>query len=58
MLTARGGRPLLHYGVARTAAGLEAHAWVEMERRPVIGHRAANSFTLLATFPAESGTCR
>jgi hypothetical protein len=58
MLAARGGRPLLHYGVARTAAGLEAHAWVEMDGHPVVGHRAAGCFTLLATFAAESEACR
>jgi hypothetical protein len=54
MLAARGGRPLLHYGVAKTAAGFEAHAWVEMDGHPVVGHRAAEGFTRLATFAAES----
>jgi hypothetical protein len=55
MLTARGGRPLLHYGVAKTETGFESHAWVELDGKPVIGHRVANRFTLLATFPACEG---
>ncbi len=58
MLAARGGRPLLHYGVAKTAAGFAAHAWVEMDGHPVVGHRAAGRFSLLATFAAESGAGR
>jgi hypothetical protein len=58
MLAARGGRPLMHYGVAATAAGFKAHAWVEMDGRPVVGQRAADGFTRLATFPAGSEACR
>jgi hypothetical protein len=55
MLAARGGKPLLHYGIARTEDGFQSHAWVELEGQPVVGHRAAKGFTLLATFPAGSG---
>jgi hypothetical protein len=55
MLAARGGRPLLHYGVAKTEAGFVAHAWVEINGLPVVGHRAAERFTLLATFAAGTG---
>ena len=51
MLAARGGRPHLRYGVAKSNDGFRAHAWVELEDRSVIGHRAASPFALLATFP-------
>jgi hypothetical protein len=56
MLMARGGRPLMHYGVAKSGIDFEAHAWVVQDERPVIGHRAAVGFTLLATFPAQKET--
>jgi len=58
MLQARGGRPLLHYGVARTETGFESHAWVELYGEPVIGHRVAGRFTLLTTFSAAGGESR
>ena len=52
MLKARGAAPRMHYGVASTGDGsFEAHAWVELTGIPVIGHRTANQFTLLTTFP-------
>lgn len=50
MLQDLGGKPALHYGVAKSADGFEAHAWVELDGRPVVGHRQARAFTLLATF--------
>ena len=52
MLMARGGRPLLHYGVAKRENCFEAHAWVEQDGKPVVGHREAGRFTELACFPA------
>jgi hypothetical protein len=55
MLARRGGKPQVHYGVAKTdSGGFEAHAWVEQDGKPVVGHRVAGRFTLLATFPQES----
>lgn len=56
MVRARGGRPRLHYGVAKTAEGFESHAWVELDGMPVLGHRVAGRFTKLATFPAPEDT--
>jgi hypothetical protein len=50
MLQARGHAPELLYGVS---AGFAAHAWVELEGMPVVGHRAAVGFTVLARFPAD-----
>jgi Transglutaminase-like superfamily len=49
MLQSRGHAPSLLYGVA--PHGFEAHAWVELEGMPVVGHRAAAGFTVLARFP-------
>jgi hypothetical protein len=53
MLAARGGRPLLRYGVAKTEEGYRSHAWVELDEHCVIGRCAAGRFTLLATFPGR-----
>jgi hypothetical protein len=56
MLRARGGAPLLHYGVAATeGGGFESHVWVEVDGLPVVGHRAAEGFSLLTTFPTARG---
>jgi hypothetical protein len=52
MLQARGHAPRMIYGVATDPAkGFSAHAWVELEGAPVVGHRAARGFTVLASFP-------
>ena|SRR5271165_1585267 len=48
MLQLRGHAPGLLYGVS---AGFAAHAWVELEGMPVVGHRATGGFTVLARFP-------
>jgi hypothetical protein len=48
MLQARGHAPELLYGVS---TGFAAHAWVELEGMPVVGHRAAGEFTVLTRFP-------
>jgi len=54
MLRARGAAPRMHYGVASRGDGnFEAHAWVELDGAPVIGHRNAHEFTLLTTFPHQ-----
>lgn len=54
MLRARGVDARLYYGV-RHADRLEfqAHAWVEVDGKPVIGGRAAPDFTTLAIFPRD-----
>lgn len=57
MLQRRGGRPQLRYGVAKAADGFESHAWVELDGVPVVGHRVAARFTLLASFPGAEGGC-
>lgn len=59
MLQARGFAPRMLYGVAPRVGqpeGFEAHAWVELDGTPVVGHRVAHRFTLLATFPLDAGT--
>ena len=55
LLQARGGRPCLYYGVAKTESGFVAHAWVELDGVPVVGHRVADQFTVLTTFPTRPG---
>jgi hypothetical protein len=54
LLRARGFAPTLQYGVATVGTGFEAHAWVELEGLPVVGHRVAQRFTLLTSFPRET----
>jgi len=57
MLQARGFSPQLLYGVAKVASNaFQAHAWVEVDGRPVIGRREAESFTLLAVLPMPQPT--
>ena len=63
MLQSAGAAPHLHYGVqaierqggvpAITPHGFRAHAWVELDGQPVIGHRVAQGFTTLAVFPHD-----
>lgn len=53
MLQARGARPHLLYGVAKTDTGFEAHAWVEVDGQPVVGHGVAARFAVLAIFPSS-----
>ena len=54
MLQSTGATPQLHYGVQAIALrGFQAHAWVELDGQPVIGHRAAEGFTTLAVFPRD-----
>ena len=55
MLQAQGAAPRLFYGIRNpNPPGFEAHAWVELDGQPVIGHRGAAGFTILAVFP-EAG---
>jgi hypothetical protein len=55
MLQSRGFAPRLLYGVRTDRTnGFSAHAWVELHGAPVVGHRAAVGFTLLAGFPPLS----
>ena len=55
MLQARGFAPRMHYGVAAAEiGGFEAHAWVELDGIPVVGHRVAPHFTRLTSFPQST----
>jgi hypothetical protein len=57
MLQSRGFAPRLLYGVRTDRTnGFSAHAWVELDGAPVVGHRVAAGFTVLAGFPALSGS--
>ena len=52
MLQAQGAEPRLFYGVRNLhPPGFQAHAWVELDGQPLIGHRGAAGFTILAVFP-------
>ena len=54
MLQSAGAAPHLYYGVQAIAPrGFQAHAWVELDGQPVIGHRVAQGFTTLAVFPPD-----
>jgi len=52
MLRRRGIDALLHYGIAKEIPGqLEAHVWVTVDQRFVIGGEIADRFRSVATFP-------
>ena len=53
LLRSRGTNALLHYGARHHPAGgkLEAHVWVTVDGRPVIGGAEAKDFALIATYP-------
>ena len=53
MLRRRGIDAVLHYGIASrgAAAKLEAHVWVTVEGRPVIGGEEARGFAPVAAYP-------
>ena len=56
MLRRRGVNAMLHYGVARDAAGeIEAHVWVAADDRVIIGGEEAARFSRVATFPLGEG---
>jgi hypothetical protein len=55
MLRIRGLKPILHYGVKRNRGEVQAHAWLEVQGLPVVGHDLAGDFSLLASFPQRSG---
>jgi hypothetical protein len=57
MLQARGFAPRMIYGVAPLRPdGFEAHAWVELNGIPVVGHRAAPRFATLTSFPRNTAS--
>lgn len=59
MLRRRGYASILHYGVAQgDTKGLQAHVWVSVDGRPVIGGEEAPNFTCLATFPEQPAPLR
>jgi hypothetical protein len=52
MLRRRGVSATLHYGAARLPErGLTTHAWVNDGAVGVVGHRVANEYHLLASYP-------
>ena len=53
MLRRRGVAATLHYGIRQTAAeGLEAHVWLSVEGRTVLGGATAPLFSEVAIFAA------
>jgi hypothetical protein len=58
ILGRRGVPSVVCFGVRRdTAAALEAHAWLRVADRVVLGEKALDSFTYLVEFPSgESAT--
>ena len=53
MLRRRGISSVLHYGVAQNGeAGLQAHVWIDVEERTVLGGEEASKFARVASFPA------
>jgi len=53
LLRSAGTNALLHYGARHHpgTAKLEAHVWVTVDGRPVIGGEEAKDFALIATYP-------
>jgi hypothetical protein len=53
MLRGAGVDAVLHYGARHDPQSreLEAHVWVTVDRRPVIGGKEALGFASVATFP-------
>lgn len=50
MLRRRGIRSALHFGVASSETGLNAHAWLDTAGAKVTGYPIGNEFTELAAF--------
>ena len=54
MLGRRGVASTLHYGVRKEGEGLQAHVWLSLGGRIVIGGETAEQFTEVATFDPSS----
>lgn len=54
MLARRRVAATVHYGVAQTEEGLQAHAWVRAGERDVVGCDNASEFKELTRFPREA----
>jgi hypothetical protein len=55
MLRRRGIASVLYYGATPDAErGLSAHVWVKAGNSGVVGHKIANQFAILTTFPQDS----
>ena len=50
MLRRRGIRSALHFGVASSETGMNAHAWLDTAGAKVTGYPIGNEFTELASF--------
>jgi hypothetical protein len=53
MLRSAGVDAILHYGARRNheSSVLEAHVWVTVNGRPVVGGEEAKGFAAIATYP-------
>jgi hypothetical protein len=53
MMRRRGIEAILHYGIAneRPSSRLEAHVWVSVNGKPVLGGAEAREFVPVATYP-------
>lgn len=54
MLIRRGGRATIHFGVRRGAEGVEAHAWVTLRDKVLLGGLPnLNEYAVLSSWPSE-----
>jgi len=51
LLRLNGFNPVLRYGVMRVRNGLDAHAWIEIDGRVVLGGGSIDRYALLAPIP-------
>ena len=51
LLRLNGFNPVLRYGVTRVSDGLDAHAWIEIDGRVVLGGGFIDQYALLAPIP-------
>jgi hypothetical protein len=58
MLRRRGVAATLHYGIRNEAEGLQAHVWLSLAGRTVIGGETADQFTEVATFDCPPDPAR
>lgn len=54
MLRRRGVMSHVHYGVSPAGAVLQAHVWVDVGGRTVIGEAQRQAFARVATFPIDA----
>jgi hypothetical protein len=54
MLCRAGIQSVMHYGVAKSDGGMEAHVWVTVDDRVVVGGETKDRFTPLAAFEGKA----